>query len=97
MSTSKEPRIWPSVLFLGLVIGLIALAVFSSGCTPNTRARSFGGTETVVLAPGEKVLNITWKTADMWLLVELPDGSKEFREYSAWGIMNGKIIIKETK
>jgi len=96
MNKPKKSRLWPSILFIGLVIGLIVLALLS-GCTSNERARSWGGTEVVALAQGERVINITWKGVDMWVLVELPDGGKEFREYSAWGMMNGKIIIREVK
>jgi len=86
-------KIWPSVLFIGGVVVLIILALLS-GCTSNERAKAFGGTQTITLAAGEKVINVTWKNADMWILVELPNGSKEFREYSNWGVMNGKVVFK---
>lgn len=90
----EERSIWPSVLWLVGVIAL-ALLIVTSGCTQNERARVWGGTETIQLNSGEKVLNITWKETDMWVFIQLPDGRKEFREYSTFGMMNGKINIVE--
>lgn len=73
----------------------LSLATFgSAGCTQNDRARTFGGTQTITLAPGETLINVTWKNSDMWALVQLRDGSKEFREYSSFGVLNGKIVFK---
>lgn len=86
-------KIWPSIAYLLGVIALILLIVLS-GCTQNERAKSFGGTQTITLAPGETLINVTWKESDMWVLVQLPSGQKEFREYSSFGIMNGKIVFK---
>ena len=74
------------------ILILIVLLLFA-GCTQNERTRVFGGTQNMTLNQGEKLINATWKDTDLWLLVELPDGSKEFREYSTYGMMNGKITI----
>lgn len=73
---------------------MLPLSLTTYGCTQNERAKAFGGTQTITLAQGEKVVNVTWKNADMWILVELPNGAKEFREYSNWGVMNGKVVFK---
>lgn len=91
---SKNKSICPSVLFILGVIALILLTAIAPGCTKNERAKSFGGTQTITLAPGETLINVTWKNSDMWVLVQLPSGGKEFREYSSFGIMNGKIVFK---
>ena len=82
---------WATAFIVAVVI-FVSFAM--SGCTSNERAKSFGGTQTVTLAPGETLINVTWKDTDMWVLVQLPSGQKEFREYSSFGIMNGKIVFK---
>ena len=64
-------------------------------CTENTRVKHFGGKQEISLKPHEKLMNITWKDADMWILTEdTLTHIKYFRESSSWGIWNGEIIIK---
>ena len=46
-----------------------ALALVMVSCTDQQRAKSFGGTSTVELPSGEKLVNVTWKgEADLWYL-----------------------------
>lgn len=74
-----------------LALGVIALA----SCTENARARRFGGTEEVSLKPNEVVLNVTWKTDEMWICTQdTTTGVTYFREKSAWGVMEGTVILK---
>ena len=64
-------------------------------CTDNERARRFGGTEEVELKPNEVVLNVTWKDAEMWICTQdTVTGITYFREKSAWGVMEGTVILK---
>jgi hypothetical protein len=73
------------------VIGLVSLA----SCTENERARRFGGTEEVSLKPNEVVLNVTWKESEMWICTkDTVSGVVYFREKSAWGVMEGTVILK---
>ena len=74
-----------------LVLGVVVL----TSCTENARARRFGGTEEVTLKPNEVVLNVTWKESEMWICTQ--DTVKNvtyFREKSAWGVMEGTVILK---
>ncbi|HWY34503.1 MAG TPA: hypothetical protein VNX68_07645 [Nitrosopumilaceae archaeon] len=79
----------------------IVIVAFTS-CTSNERARNYGGSETVTLDAGQKVVNVTWKEDDMWILTrpmraeEVAETCK-FQEKSSYGIMNGTITIVETK
>lgn len=74
-----------------LALGVAAL----TSCTENERARRFGGTEFVELKPNEVVLNVTWKEAEMWICTQdTTTGVTYFREKSAWGVMEGTVILK---
>lgn len=74
-----------------LLVGAVAL----TACTENERARRFGGTEEVKLKPNEVVLNVTWKETEMWICTkDTLTGVTYFREKSAWGVMEGTVILK---
>jgi uncharacterized lipoprotein YehR (DUF1307 family) len=74
-----------------LLVGVVALA----SCTENERARRFGGTEEITLKPNEVVLNVTWKQNEMWICTQdTITNVTYFREKSAWGIMEGTVILK---
>jgi hypothetical protein len=73
------------------IIGLVSL----TACTENARARRFGGTEEVSLKPNEVVLNVTWKDSEMWICTQdTVTNTTYFREKSAWGVMEGTVILK---
>lgn len=44
----------------------LILLLILTGCTDNTRARSFGGNTTIELPAGEKLFDVTWKEANLW-------------------------------
>lgn len=74
-----------------LVISILAL----TSCTDNERARRFGGTEMVSLKKNEIVLNVTWKEQELWICTkDTVTGVTYFREKSAWGVMEGAVILK---
>ena len=83
------------ILFVILTIGLV-------GCTQNIRAKKFGGSATIQLEPNRKLVNVTFKGDNLWLLTrqarpeEIPE-TYSFKEDSSWGILEGTVIIKETK
>ena len=87
-------------LFGLLMISIIAITLMS--CTENQRAKSWGGTADVDIQPNYKVMNVTWKDNDLWILVrpmaatDVPE-TYSFYEKSGWGILNGKYILKESK
>lgn len=74
---------------------LLAVLFITIGCTPQSRARNFGGTENVQLKPNEVMINVTWKDDNLWILTkDTLTGSQYFRESSSWGVWEGEIIIE---
>lgn len=65
--------------------------------------RKFGGTTTVKLEPGQKLVECTWKgDVNLWYLVEPMDSdyvpkTKEFIESPMFGVIKGKVIFIETR
>jgi len=63
-------------------------------------ARQFGGSETIELKPGERLVNLTWKETNLWILTK-QDTTKpttySFKEKSSFGIAEGQVTIIETK
>lgn len=94
MQTKLTKTKWPLI-----ALALAACSAFV-GCTQNERARRFGGTATIDLPAGRKLVNVTFKDADLWILTrqakpgETPEVF-EFIEDSNFGVMNGKIILRE--
>lgn len=75
---------------------LIALSVLFVSCTDNQRAREFGGTETIKIAPNERFINITWKQDNLWVIVQdTVTGLYYAKEKSSFGVMQGKVIISK--
>ena len=80
-----------------LIIGIISLMIY--GCNENQNAKSFGGTQTITLEKGSRLVNITWKEkADLWILTKKDTTAPTtytFEERSSAGVFNGKVIIQE--
>lgn len=72
------------------------------GCTQNQRARSFGGKTAIELEKNQKLVNVTWKENNMWILTrqmkesEIPENYR-FEEQSSYGILQGTVYISEKK
>lgn len=80
-----------------LLIIISALAVLTA-CTKNERTRNFGGDETIKIAANEKLVNITWKENDIWIITQdTITGNYYAKEKSAWGLLQGKITIIKDK
>lgn len=80
-----------------ILIALIAIISFTS-CTEQTRAKHLGGTATVDLPAGERLVNINWKETELWILTKqdtTPPTTYTFQENSNFGILEGKIVINE--
>lgn len=82
---------------------LVCLLLFGcASCTSQEIARKFGGTAGVAVPEGQKVVVATWKEDDLWVLTrpmregEVPEEYK-FQESSSWGIMEGTVVIQESK
>ncbi len=81
-----------------LVLLLISLTTL--GC--NVLSRKYGGDSTVNVGCGKKVINVTWKGSDFWVLTrpmradETPE-VYEFSEDSNLGILEGTVTVRECK
>lgn len=89
-------------MLLSMLCSVITVTLLNTSCTDNERARNYGGTETINLPANEKVMNVTWKEQNLWVLTRPmhPSDSAEtvvFQEKSSYGVYEGKIIIVESK
>lgn len=79
---------------------LLVLVVAFAGC--GKFAKTFGGTITVQIDKGQKVLNASWKDSNLWVLTR-PMKSDEvaeryrYREFSNLGIIQGEVVLVESK
>jgi len=82
-----------------LVLAVIVAGLFTVSCTENIRARHWGGTENIQLESGNRVVNVTWKEGNVWILTKQDATTKPtvytFAEKSNWGVMQGSIVIVE--
>lgn len=88
-----------SLLVLAVVIVAI-VCVTIVGCTAQERAFRFGGSTTVDLPKGQKLINITWKENHLWYLTKpmTPEDKVEnysFQESSSFGVWQGTVTISE--
>lgn len=85
-----------------LIIAITAIICLATSCTQNQRAREFGGTMTVKLEAGQKLIMATWKDNDLFYLTEPMEENykpktKTFQENSSYGILETKVIFVESK
>jgi len=74
----------------------------AAACTENQRAKSFGGTATVDVPKGNKLVSATWKEDHLWYLYR-PMHENEttetstLKEASSFGMVQGTVIFKESR
>jgi hypothetical protein len=79
---------------------LFAMLLGALGCTEQERVKNFGGTLERTLTKGEKLVMVTWKDDNLWILTR-PMRSGEtaetytFLEQSSYGVAQGKVVIHE--
>jgi hypothetical protein len=84
------------------IASVLATALVISGCTAKERARSFGGEDSVDLACGQKLFDITWKESTLWFATK-PMRETDiaetytFQADSAYGIWEGVVTVKESR
>ena len=83
-----------------LLLTIFSSIIFLGGCTPNGLTKEFGGKMTVELEPGNKLEEITWKDANLWILTRpmREDEKAEthtFYESSEFHVFEGEITIVE--
>ena len=81
---------------------LIAFTMFCLCSCDQYFTRKLGGTTTVNLNPGEKLVEATWKDGDLWYLVEPMDSNykpkiKTFKESSMYGVCEGQVVFIEKR
>lgn len=84
--------------FLLAICAVLAL----SACTENQRARQFGGTATIQVPKGQKVMMATWKGDDLFYMTEPMDSAyvpttKTFSESSSWGVLESTVKFIESR
>jgi len=83
-----------------LVVGTIVLSLALTGC--NMATRNFGGTVKIDIPKNQKLITVTWKESSLWYLTR-PMNNNEiaetytFQEDSNFGVLEGKVIFKESK
>lgn len=80
---------------------IICLTLSLCSCEQQI-TRQYGGTTTINLEKGEKLIEVTWKGGDLWYLVEDMDSDyipkvKTFKESSQFGMLEGKVVFIENK
>jgi hypothetical protein len=97
----SKKRLRSVALLFAIGAGFALVIVFGSpACSSNNMAKNFGGTMTVNLPPGQKLVTATWKDDEFWYLArpmrlgEVPETST-FQEKSSAGLVEGKVILIE--
>ena len=81
----------------------ILIAVFCLTSCEQVITREYGGTTTIKLEPGKKLIEATWKDGgNIWYLTEPMDSNyipnvKIFTERSLYRQLEGKVIFIETR
>lgn len=88
------------VIAIFAIVAAIAAVVYMSSCQSCTR--TMGGTTTIRLEKGEKLIETTWKGDNIWYLVEPMEDDyvpkrKVFKESSNAGLLEGQVIFIETR
>jgi len=90
------------ILILLVIFLLFVLGILLSGCTENQKVRTFGGKGDLYLQKHQKLVMVTWKAEDLWLLTKpmTDTDSAEtytFSEQSSFGLWEGTYTIYEVK
>jgi hypothetical protein len=85
-----------------VILMVVAMAMVAIGCTESIRAKAFGGDMIMDLECDQKLVNVTWKEANTWLLTRPMMEVEEtetymFVEKSSYGLAEGTITIREHK
>jgi hypothetical protein len=94
----KYPKFW-----IYIIAAIVAAMIVACLCScENLVTRNFGGSQTIELEKGQRLVEITFKDNDLWILTEPMDSdyvpkTKTFYEDSNLGVMQGKITIVEQR
>jgi len=80
---------------------IVSILSALTSCTDNARVRYAGGRAVLEIASDRKLVNITWKEEDLWILTKARqegDTVKDtyfFSEKSSYGLKDGEYTIIE--
>ncbi len=86
---------------LSLIAVCTLVAALSISCD-NAISRKFGGSTTINLPAGQKLIEVTWKDNSLWYLTEPMDTdyipkTKTFQEDSNLGVLEGTVTFVESR
>lgn len=84
---------------------IFAIAIFLitlTACTENMKVKEFGGSSEMYLQKGEKLVVMTWKDNNLWILTKPMTDTDiaetyTFSESSSFGVWEGTYIVHEVK
>ena len=76
------------------------ILVLTLGACDNYASRHWGGTMSVEVPDGNKLVNATWKEGQLWYLYTPRNANEQpktsvFQEKSMYGVLQGKVIFTE--
>ena len=85
-----------------VIFAIAILLITLTACTDNMKVKEFGGTAEMYLQKGEKLVNMTWKEDNLWILTKPMTDTDiaetyTFSEKSSLGVMEGTYIVHEVK
>lgn len=83
------------------ILSMLLILVITS-CTENMKVKEWGGTAEMYLQKGQKLVVMTWKEDNLWILTKpMTDAdiaeTYTFSEESSFGVFEGTYIIHEVK
>jgi hypothetical protein len=78
----------------------LAITTLLPSCTQQQMAKDWGGTTTIDLPVGKKLVTVSWEQAHLWYLLrdarpgETPE-TLQLKESSSFGVMQGQINFVE--
>lgn len=84
-----------------LILVITVLTFMLTSCEQYF-SKNWGGTTTIELEKGKRLVEVTWKDDNLWYLIEPMEPNytpktKEFVESSNYGVLEGKVIFVESK
>ncbi len=81
---------------------LLSTCFLAISCTSQQRASYGGGATEITVPKGEKLINASWRGTHVWCLTRPMRKDEEpeiytLQENSSFGIMQGKVTLKESK
>ena len=85
-----------------VIFAIAILLITLTACTDNMKVKEYGGTAEMYLQKGEKLVNMTWKEDNLWVLTKPMTDTDiaetyTFSESSSFGVFEGTYIVHEVK